>query len=150
MQKLLPPVLFLGLVLAQLALAFLSPKLGNGVHSTGIPWGEVSFAAFVGLVLLIGARIQFKQNDSEIMTFDQPRGLVTERFFRFSRNPMYLGFTLLLVAGGLFANHWLAFLAPLAFFLAANFWYIPYEERAAAAAFGDEYNRYKERTRRWL
>ena len=70
--------------------------------------------------------------------------------FARSRNPMYLGFTLLLLAAALAANLWLALAAPLAFFLAAAFWYVPAEERAVRAAFGEAYEIYAERTRRWI
>jgi protein-S-isoprenylcysteine O-methyltransferase Ste14 len=45
----------------------------------------------------------------------------------------------------------LSALAPVAlFFLVANFWYVPFEERAARAQFGDAYDAYRKRVRRWL
>ena len=84
------------------------------------------------------------------MTFDTPRNLVTTGLFAWSRNPMYLGFTLVLLAAALAVNMWLALLGPLAFFLAAQFWYVPFEERAARETFGVAYEIYAARTRRWV
>jgi protein-S-isoprenylcysteine O-methyltransferase Ste14 len=115
--------------------------------SRSLPW---DLLLPVGLILLIGARIQFKKNDSEIMTFDEPRNLVTTGFFGFSRNPMYLGFTILLLAAALYVNTACALLAPIVFFITANWWYIPYEEVAAKKAFGSDYTNYIQRVRRWI
>jgi protein-S-isoprenylcysteine O-methyltransferase Ste14 len=41
-------------------------------------------------------------------------------------------------------------IGPLAFGLAANFWYIPFEERAMFAKFGQAYAAYQQSVRRWL
>lgn len=150
MQRLLPPFLFLGLLAALAVSIGLFGTALAPMHSTGLPYGEVALLLAIGLVLLVGARLQFKRHDSEIMTFKEPRGLVRDGLFRFSRNPMYLGFTLLLFAAVLAANAWWALLAPVGFMLAANFWYIPFEERAAAAAFGADYEEYRRCVRRWL
>lgn len=54
--------------------------------------------------------------------------------FAWSRNPMYLGFTLVRLGVALATNTWLALLGPLAFLAAAQFWYVPHEERAARQA----------------
>ena len=150
MHRLLPPVLFLLLILGLLALDRLHPSTIGAMHPDGLPWVEIALTAGLGLVLLIGARIQFAHSDSEIMTFARPRNLVTTGLFRISRNPMYLGFVLVLIAAALAANTVCALLAPLAFFLAAQFWYVPAEEAAAREAFGADYDAYGARTRRWV
>lgn len=150
MPKLLPPFIFLILLAALTLLSLIHPQTLGQVHQSGVPLVEVAFIVAVGLIFLIGARIQFNRNDSEIMTFDQPRNLVTDGLFRMSRNPMYLGFTLLLVAASLMVNLWCALLAPAAFFLLANYWYIPFEEAASKDIFGDDYEQYQNHTRRWL
>ncbi len=148
LSRLLPPALFVLLLAALVPLYLYHPEsLGRLRTDMAMPWDVV---LVVGLLLLIGARYQFSQNDSEIMTFNEPRNLVTSGLFRFSRNPMYLGFTLLLLAAAFFVNTACALIAPLVFFLAANWWYIPHEERAASAAFGDDYDAYRRKVRRWI
>lgn len=147
---LLPPALFLALVIYLAALWRLHPPTEYLVHETGLPVIEVGIAMVAGLLLLALARLQFVHADAQINTFSTPRNLVTEGLFRFSRNPMYLGFILVLTAGALAVNTWCAFAAPLIFFLAANYWYVPAEEKSAAAAFGEPYLEYRKRTRRWI
>ena len=150
MRLLLPPLLVALLLAALGALHALHPATRSVMHPGGLPLGKVALALALGLILLVGARVQFARSGAEIMTFATPRRLVTTGLFRLSRNPMYLGFTLVLVAGALAVNTWCALLAPLAFFLAAHLWYVPYEERAAAEALGPDYEAYRVRTRRWL
>lgn len=150
MRRLLPPVLFVLLALSLIALWLLHPTATGLMHDAGLPVGDVALAALLGIGLLIGARMQFARADAEIMTFATPRNLVTDGLFRFSRNPMYLGFTVVLLAAALAVNTWCALAAPLAFFLLAQFWYVPAEERAALATFGADYERYRARTRRWV
>lgn len=147
MRKLLPPVLFLLLVVTLIPLHLLHPELGAIRENRALPWDIV---LVLGLALLIIARVQFRRADSEIMTFDMPRNLVTTGLFRLSRNPMYLGFLLLLVAAAFFVNTQCALVAPLVFFAAANWWYIPFEERSALKTFGEPYDAYRSRVRRWI
>ena len=42
------------------------------------------------------------------------------------------------------------FLRAIAFFLAADRWYIPFEEKAMQRVFGEEYDAYRRRVRRWI
>jgi len=76
--------------------------------------------------------------------------LVASGVYRLSRNPMYLGLLLVLLG-------WAAWLAsPAALALAVSF--VPYmnrfqigpEERALQLAFGEDFERYCQRVRRWL
>ena len=104
MRRLLPPALFAILLGLVGALALSRPRLGGAI----VPEGRLMAVAVVlgvaGLVLLGGARVQFARRDCEIMTFASPRNLVTTGLFAVSRNPMYLGFSLLLLAAALAAN----------------------------------------------
>lgn len=76
--------------------------------------------------------------------------LVSSGVYRFTRNPMYLGFALFLVA----LSVWLAFpwslLGVAGFVCYMNRYQIIPEERALAALFGAEFERYRRRVRRWL
>jgi len=76
--------------------------------------------------------------------------IVASGIFRYSRNPMYLGFALLLVAWSAWLQN-VAGVAVAAFFVAylTRFQVLP-EERALVERFGSEYAQYRERVRRWL
>ena len=70
--------------------------------------------------------------------------------YRFTRNPMYLGFMFLLCGLALVqGNAWLlVMMLPLALFL--RYGVIAREERYLEDKFGDSYRRYKGSVRRWL
>lgn len=76
--------------------------------------------------------------------------LVTGGVYRITRNPMYLGMALLLLAWALYLSSWLALLGPIAFVLYITRFQILPEERALRAIFGDEFTRYAAQVRRWL
>ena len=147
MTRFIPPILFLALLPPLAALWAWHPPAQVPFELNPPPW---DVPLILGAALLVWARIQFRQSDSEIMTFDTPRNMVTTGAFRLSRNPMYLGFTLLLLAGALYVNTWCAFLVPAAFFAACNWWYIPAEERNMRATFGAGYTAYADKVRRWI
>ena len=76
--------------------------------------------------------------------------LVASGFYRYSRNPMYLGMLCLLLAWGLWLAQGAAFAGPLLWALWINRLQIVPEERALQARFGPSYTAYCQRVRRWL
>lgn len=76
--------------------------------------------------------------------------LVTGGPFRYSRNPMYVGFTLVLLAWASWLQSPWVFAGPLSFALYLTRWQIVPEERALRAKFGAAYVEYAARVRRWL
>lgn len=78
------------------------------------------------------------------------RHLVVDGLHRYSRNPMYLGQLLLLVAWGIFLANGPATMLPLLFALYITRFQIVPEEHALAVVFGDAYAAYRGRVRRWL
>ena len=103
-----------------------------------------------GLVMTIVVRKQFDSMKTEIHTFKNPDRLVTKGFFSITRNPIYLGFTLSLTGVWVLLGTILPIVGCLLFFLATNFWYIPYEEEVMEKTFKDEYIAYKAKVRRWI
>jgi protein-S-isoprenylcysteine O-methyltransferase Ste14 len=76
--------------------------------------------------------------------------LVTGGIYRVSRNPMYLGFAIFLLAWAVFlASPWMLLGVP-AFMAFIGRLQIQPEERALESLFGEEYRDYKARVRRWL
>ncbi|MBY6137886.1 isoprenylcysteine carboxylmethyltransferase family protein [Leisingera daeponensis] len=147
MKKLIPPVLVLLLLAALVLLEALHPRALAMRPDAPMPW---DFALILGLAVLFWGRWHFKRNSAEIHTFKAPKGLLTDGPFRYSRNPMYLGFLLLLVAAAFYVNTWCALAAPLIFLAAASFWYIPHEEHRLRSLFGAAYDSYTKQTRRWI
>ena len=76
--------------------------------------------------------------------------LVTTGLFRFSRNPIYVGYFLVLSGWVLFlASPWSGFSLLLFVLYLHRFQIVP-EERALRETFGEEYDDYCARVRRWV
>lgn len=80
---------------------------------------------------------------------DTASTLVTHGIYRYTRNPMYLGFVLALLGWAVWLSHAAAFAGPLVFVLLMSRLQIIPEERALARRFGNEFAAYRSRVRRW-
>ena len=76
--------------------------------------------------------------------------LVCSGIYRITRNPMYVGLLVVLVAWSVFLSSAWALLGALVFVLYINRFQIAPEERALSSKFGKEYAAYKQSARRWL
>jgi protein-S-isoprenylcysteine O-methyltransferase Ste14 len=76
--------------------------------------------------------------------------LVSNSVYRFTRNPMYLGLLLTLLAWAAFLSNPLAVLWVPVFVFYTNRFQITPEERVLSSLFGAEYAAYRNRVRRWL
>jgi protein-S-isoprenylcysteine O-methyltransferase Ste14 len=143
-----PPLVFLGALLAGIGLQFAKPLAA--------PVGWIARAAVatplivVGPALAIWARGGFKRIGRTPQPWLPSSALIVEGPYRFTRNPMYVGMTALLL--GLAAaldNGWLLVLAPIALVIVHVIAVRP-EERYLEETFGESYVELKRRVRRYL
>ncbi|KAB8139933.1 isoprenylcysteine carboxylmethyltransferase family protein [Chloroflexia bacterium SDU3-3] len=81
---------------------------------------------------------------------DKAATVVRQGIYRHTRNPMYLGLALALLAWAVFFGNALALLVlPLFILYMTRFQIVP-EERALAAKFGEDYRAYTREVRRWI
>ena len=76
--------------------------------------------------------------------------LVTGGAYRLSRNPMYVGQALVVLGWAVFLNSAWGLLGPVAVVLYLNRFQIGPEERILKKTFGEEFDAYAQRVRRWL
>jgi len=76
--------------------------------------------------------------------------LVVQGVYRYTRNPMYVGFLLTLLGWAVFLANPLAVLWVVVYVLYITRFQIIPEERVLASLFGSEYEAYKRRVRRWV
>ena len=108
------------------------------------------FVFVVSWVLFFWSAATMMRGKASIPTNEPTRVIVTAGPYRFSRNPIYLAMVLLLLALGLWLNGlWFIGLAVVS---AGLLWWgvISREERYLADKFGEEYEDYKTRVRRWI
>jgi protein-S-isoprenylcysteine O-methyltransferase Ste14 len=104
----------------------------------------------VGSLVAFPALYRFHQASTTTVPFETPVQLVTSGPFRFSRNPMYVGLALIyLGVGGTQGLVWPLLLLPLVLVYLDRA-VIPLEERHLLQVFGEAYQQYCGRVRRWL
>ena len=147
MQKLIPPFLFL---LCVIAIFFLNHFYPVQKWLT-IPYNFIGvIPLLIGIFMVVSTGKRFRKVKTQIHTFKKPKKLVTDGMFQYSRNPIYLGFTAALLGVAFLFGSLTALIPVLFFFLAANFWYIPFEEKNMQMVFGQSYSFYSRKVRRWL
>jgi protein-S-isoprenylcysteine O-methyltransferase Ste14 len=138
-----PPLLALLAVVAGLGLDRLAPL---GLLATTPPLPRYAFAAVLfALALFVSLRAvrAFGRAGTEVKPWRPTSALVTGDIFAHTRNPMYwgLGLLILAIAIGL-ASGW-TLVALVAFALLIHYGVVVREERYLEAKFGDDYRRYR-------
>jgi protein-S-isoprenylcysteine O-methyltransferase Ste14 len=145
--KVLPVVWLLLTILVMTVLHWFGPQR----HYLVIPWTWVGlFPAVLGTWMAAKSAQAFRRRETGLLPFDEATALVTDGFFRFTRNPMYLGMVLALLGLSLLFGCWPTLLPVAGFALIIHYVFILREERFMEEAFGDEYVAYTQRVRRWL
>jgi protein-S-isoprenylcysteine O-methyltransferase Ste14 len=104
----------------------------------------------VALPIFIAAVTQFRKADTAVRPFEPTTALVEAWPYSFTRNPIYLAMALVYVGVSLLFNSWWPFfLLPLVLLVMIR-GVIEREERYLSRKFGDSYDSYRQRVRRWL
>jgi len=114
---------------------------------------QFALAVFtLGLILIATGGIQFRRAGTTVnpMTPGNSSSLVMTGIYAYSRNPMYVGFLLFLIAVAIVVANIVALVFLPLFVLAMNYLQIQPEENALEDLFGEEYRQYRKRVRRWL
>ena len=108
--------------------------------------------AGVGAWFVGAGVIEFLRNKTTVdpRQPDKASALVVSGIYKISRNPMYVGFALLLLALTVYLQSPLLVVGVVLFVLYMNRFQIAPEERAMITLFGDQYVRYQSRVRRWI
>jgi len=145
------PPLALVLTLAG-AMWFAAKELPSLAFS--LPWrdGLAVTVSGVGILFLLAGLYEFQKARTSFnpMKPDAASSVVTSGVYRVSRNPMYVGFLLVLTAWAIFLSHPLPFLFLPVFVTYMNRFQILPEERALSAKFGEGYDTYRHNVRRWF
>ena len=119
-------------------------------HATRVVLAALVVATGLGFVLAGVLSFRRAQTTVNPLKPETTSALVTSGIYQYSRNPMYLGFALFLLAWACYLASPVALLGPVGFILYMNRFQIRPEERALTALFGGEVQAYQERVRRWL
>jgi protein-S-isoprenylcysteine O-methyltransferase Ste14 len=147
MSKVLPPVYFLVALAVMAILHFFWPV----TRYLSLPGNLIGLLPLViGIALNVAADRQFKHHQTTVKPFERSSALVTAFPFSLSRNPMYVGITLMLAGVALLLGTVSPLLPVAAFAILMDIHFVRMEERMLAEAFGSEWDNYRARVRRWL
>lgn len=142
-----PPLIYLASGLLGILTDELLPsaaRFDDWIRISGIVLGIVS----IGVLPPVLSRFRSARTPFDVRK--TPSALVTSGPFRISRNPSYIGLTLLYIGIGVAANS-VGMLAlavvPVAIL---NRWVIPLEEQRLSDEFGEAYATYRVCVRRWI
>jgi protein-S-isoprenylcysteine O-methyltransferase Ste14 len=142
-----PPLVYLVAIVIGAVLERVSRwRLPTG--QSGMVLGTLLIVAAIGL--LAWALREFARAETSPKPHEPTKAIVASGPFRFTRNPIYISFTLIQLGIALLAQSgWiLALVVPALLFI--RFGVIAREERYLERKFGEEYVKYSQRVRRWV
>ena len=149
LQLKVPPVALV--LLAGLVMWALPPLAGTAFFQPYQPW--LSGALFLlGAAVCLAGVLAFRiaRTTVDPMHPSAASSLVQGGIYRLTRNPMYLGFLLMLVGWALHVATLSALIVLPAFAMYMTVFQIQPEERALRARFGPTFDAYMARVRRWI
>jgi protein-S-isoprenylcysteine O-methyltransferase Ste14 len=146
MLRLPPPIWALLYVLAS---AGVSGLMGWPAGLRSVPLGIA--LTILGWAPPVWAVLLFRRAGTEVRpTSPANKALVTYGPYQFTRNPMYLGLVIVTLGIALWIGSWPMLLAPILTFVTANFVHIPFEEAKMRRQFGETFDAYTRKVRRWV
>lgn len=145
-MKISPPNLYkLFIVLMTLILFLPMP------HQIKLPYNLLGILLLVfGAYMAIKTKKLFKKTQTPISPTADPVKLHTEGFFSLTRNPMYLGISIALAGIALITGIIYNLILAILYLLIMDLFFIRHEENKLERIFGDQFGKYKKRTRRWI
>lgn len=145
-----PPIIvmaFIGVIMWLIAI--LAPQLALAIPGRII---VATVVCLVGVALILAGAIAFRVAGTTVnpMQPSKTSSIVMRGVYKISRNPMYVGFLLILFSWVLLLSNIFSIAVLPAFVWYMNRFQIIPEEQALLAKFGAEYIAYTKTVRRWL
>lgn len=144
-----PPLIYLGFLGLGWAIERFGMDFTMNLPDAGRRWGALALI-ILGFMLEGEAAERFRRAGTALEPWKPTTALATGGAYRFSRNPVYVGFAIIYfgLAIGLDSPVALTLLIPCLFVI--DRFVIQREERYLEAKFGQEWRDYAGRVRRWL
>jgi protein-S-isoprenylcysteine O-methyltransferase Ste14 len=146
-KKVLPPTYLLVSIVIMLALHFLLPV----PKIIPMPWNVLGIVPLAcGIALNLAADKAFREVGTTVKPFEESKALLTSGVFRISRNPMYLGYELILIGIAIMLRSLTPYVVIPVFVVLMNRVFIRVEEQMLEEKFGPGWSEYGEKVRRWI
>lgn len=115
------------------------------------PWNLTGLVPLAfGVWLNLAADKAMHLARTTVKPFEKPASLITSGAFRICRHPMYLGFVSILLGVALLLEGLTPLLVVVAFVILMEVFFIRLEERNLQREFGQSWQEYRHRVRRWI
>lgn len=145
--KISPPILTLIHIVLAYVLGWFVP----------LPFSVPSIARLFGFILVVigflfgvAAFVEFRRAHTTLDPHGSVDVLVTSGIYRFTRNPIYLGFLLMVIGLPLNSGTYWGIVMAVPFVITCIRFVIEKEEEYLEKKFGEAYTSYKSRVRRWV
>ena len=144
-----PTLVWITVVAAMWVIASLPPLWPP---SSSVRLSASAILLIIGIAISQSAIIEFRRAQTTVNPLkpETSTSLVSTGIFARTRNPMYLGMLIGLLAWAVYLASALAWLGPVAFALFITRFQIIPEERVMHSLFGPAFSEYSKRVRRWL
>lgn len=144
-----PPLIYLGFLLAGWAVERFGVELTLGLPTDGRR--GLALVLIVGGLLIDGvAAGQFRRLGTPPEPWKPTTALATGGLYRFSRNPIYVGFAVAYLGLALAMDSPVALALLIPCLIVVDRFVVAREERYLEGRFGDAFRAYRTRVRRWL
>ena len=104
----------------------------------------------LGFLLAFNSIARFVRAKTGVVPFSESTALITEGFYKYTRNPMYVGMNSFLLGLMLILKNPLNILFLIIFFFVVRNMFVLKEEVQMEETLGEDYLTYKRKVRRWL
>ena len=104
----------------------------------------------LGFLLAFNSIARFIRAKTGIVPFSESTTLITDGFYKYTRNPMYVGMNFFLLGLLIILNNPINFTFLVIFFFIVRNLFVIKEEVQMEETFGEDYLTYKGKVRRWL
>jgi protein-S-isoprenylcysteine O-methyltransferase Ste14 len=142
-----PPIVAMGFIIVGLIMGYLVPVLAG---MTPIVKNIGLGLTFIGFLCGVGAFLEFRKARTTLDPHGSVKALVKSGIYRFTRNPIYLGFLFMVIGFPLaYGSLWGLIVSPI-FMATLSRLVIEKEEAYLEKKFKGEYTDYSSKVRRWL
>ena len=144
-----PPILFAICVIAAAIVDHYRPlPIMNGQRD--VRFATASLLSALAVTIAATARREMIAHKEHPNPYKPTNTIVESGPYRFSRNPIYIAFFIVAIAVGFFANSWWIVASIIPIFFLLHFGVILREEQYLSSKFGETYEGYRRRVRRWI
>tara|TARA_B100000035_G_scaffold11382_1_gene9615 strand:- start:1303 stop:1740 length:438 start_codon:yes stop_codon:yes gene_type:complete len=145
-MKFYPPHYLLALSLCMVATWFFGETSPQTLPFILVGLSLIGF----GFLLAFNSISRFIKAKTGVVPFSKSTALITEGFYKYTRNPMYVGMNSFLLGLLIILNNPINFIYLVIFFFIVRNLFVIKEEVQMLETFGEEYLAYKNKVRRWL